>query len=156
MGLRNVKIFLASRKDLDDCYLSLKDSKLFDEYFGLEKGKNFILQGINKQEVYIYIDEENKNIVGFMRIDEIGMFSKYPFLRLISVKKEYRNKGYGAEMLKHFEYKYKNKVDRIFLCVSSFNDSAKKLYNKLGFVEIGKIDGLYKKGVVEYILMKSI
>ncbi|TCT17191.1 acetyltransferase (GNAT) family protein [Natranaerovirga pectinivora] len=71
------------------------------------------------------------------------MFSKFPLLRLIAVNKAYRRKGFGTEILKIYESKYKGKVDRIFLCVSSFNDKAKALYLLVGFKEVGKIDGLY-------------
>jgi ribosomal protein S18 acetylase RimI-like enzyme len=155
-GETMIKLFLSSKEDLIDCCMALEDSKLFDEYFyDIEKRKSFISEGIEKQEVYIAKDE-NKKTVGFIQIGEKGMFSKYPFLRLIAVKQEYRNKGYGTELLNFYEAKYKNKVDRVFLSVSSFNDSAKKFYKSLGFFEVGRIDGLYKKSVTEYIIMKLI
>ena len=150
-----MQMILASLENLNDCYEALNNSRLFDEYFqNAEKCKSFLLDGIKKNE--IYIAKNNMRSIGFMRIDEIGMFSKYPLLRLIVVKQEYRNKGLGSEMLRFYETKYKNKADRIFLCVSSFNDDAKRLYTSLGFNEVGRIDGLYKKGVIEYLLMKEL
>ncbi|TYQ12811.1 UNVERIFIED_CONTAM: Acetyltransferases [Acetivibrio alkalicellulosi] len=148
-------IVLATMEALSDCCEALEDSSLFEEYFkDINKRSSFISEGINKKEVYVRKDE-NDNILGFMRIDEVGMFSKFPLLRLIAVKKEHRCNGIGTDMLKFYESEYKNKCDRIFLCVGNFNDRAKKLYISLGFIEVGKIDGLYKKGCTEYILMKE-
>lgn len=151
-----INIFLGLKEDLNDCCKALENSMLFDEYFkDIKKCNSFILEGIEKQEVYIAKDE-NRNTVGFMRIDDVGMFSKFPFLRLIAVKHEYRCNGFGTEMLGLYEAKFRNKSDRVFLCVSSLNDKAKKLYTSLGYNEVGKIDGLYKKGKTEYIMMKEI
>ena len=151
-----IKMFLGLKEDLSDCCKALENSMLFDEYFkDVQKCKSVILEGIEKEEIYIAKDE-NGNIIGFMRIDDVGMFSKFPFLRLIAVKYEYRCKGFGTKLLGFYETKFKNKSDRVFLCVSSFNEKAKKLYKSVGYNEIGKIDGLYKKGKTEYIMMKEI
>lgn len=149
-------IVLGLREDLEECCRALEGSKLFDEYFKDDKKRSsFILEGIEKQEVHIAKNENNKTI-GFMRIDDVGMFSGFPFLRLIAVNNDYRCKGFGTQMLEIYESKYKGRVNKIFLCVSSFNDRAKKLYAAVGFKEVGRVEGLYKKGTYESIMMKEI
>ncbi len=151
-----IRLSLGTVEDIKDCSRTLENSRLFDEYFKHDKeSSKFFLEGIAKEELYVAKDV-NANIIGCMRVDEKGMLSRFPLLRLIAVKREYRGKGFGTEMLRFYESKYKGKTSRIFLCVSSFNDKAKKLYFSLGFEEIGKINGLYKKGITEYILMKEL
>lgn len=43
---------------------------------------------------------------------------------------------------------------RIFLAVADFNPNAKRFYEKNGYVQVGRIEGLYRTGVAENIMMK--
>ena len=38
--------------------------------------------------------------------------------------------------------------------VADFNPDAKILYEKIGYMEIGIIPGLYREGITEYLMMK--
>jgi len=43
----------------------------------------------------------------------------------------------------------------VFLVVADFNPEAKRLYEHLGYRQVGEIPGLYKAGVTEYLMMKE-
>jgi ribosomal protein S18 acetylase RimI-like enzyme len=42
-----------------------------------------------------------------------------------------------------------------FLVVADFNPDAKRLYERLGYQQVGVLPGLYKEGVTEYLMMKE-
>lgn len=131
----------------------LDNSYLQDTYFHDDTyTKNFLLDTLNRGELYTYFIEDRH--VGFMRIDPHGMFSKFPLLRCIAVKPEYRNRGIATEMLKYYEKLFKD--TKLFLCVSEFNNRAKQLYLRLDYQEVGNIPDLYKDGTSEYLMCKRI
>lgn len=84
------------------------------------------------------------------------MLSKFPLLRTLAVKQEHRSKGIGKELLNYYENSSSINSNKIFLCVSDFNNKAKKLYTAVGYKEVGYIKDLYKQGINEYIMCKTI
>ncbi|WP_243277881.1 GNAT family N-acetyltransferase [Clostridium yunnanense] len=42
----------------------------------------------------------------------------------------------------------------IFLMVADFNKDAKKLYEKMGYEQVGIIPSFYRKGINEHLMMK--
>ena len=150
------KIAKAQHNQIPELKNCLNDSKLQDEYFnGDSITESFIRDSIDKDELYVCLDHNNK-VLGFIRIDHIGMFSNFPLLRCIAVNPNHRNMGIGKSLLDYFEETEFEHSDKVFLCVSDFNDSAKKLYTSVGYEEVGSIKDLYKKGITERIMMKSI
>ena len=57
-------------------------------------------------------------------------------------------------MIEFYESMGFEKSDKVFLLVSEFNTDAKRLYERLGYVEVGKIPDLYQKDTAEYFMMK--
>lgn len=138
--------------ELSACF---NESLLKENYFSDPKYiKEFLLDSINKDELYSYF--KNNQAIAFMRIDPVGMFSKFPLLRCLVVNPEFRNMGIGRSLLSYFEELYFENCNRIFLCVSDFNIKAKKLYLESGYMEVGCIPGLYKDDVTEYVLCKTL
>jgi ribosomal protein S18 acetylase RimI-like enzyme len=43
----------------------------------------------------------------------------------------------------------------VFLVVADFNPEAKRLYERVGYIEVGAIPNLYREGMTEYLMMKS-
>lgn len=131
----------------------LDSSFLQDNYFNDETYTvNFLMDAFNRGELYTFSLDDKP--VAFMRIDPCGMFSKFPLLRCIAVKPEYRNRGIAKEMLKYYENLFQD--TKLFLCVSELNNRAKKLYLALGYKEVGNIPDLYRDGTSEYLMCKRI
>ena len=149
-----MEIRRGSLENLEDCENCLKDSQLHDEYFtDSEYKRTYLAEAVDKKELFVLID--GNECKGFSRIDLTGVFSRFPLLRVIAVKKEYRNRGFGQKLLKHYEEIGFSKNDKIFLLVSDFNKSAYRLYRRIGFKRLVKIPHLLKKGVAEYVMMKE-
>lgn len=151
-----ISIIEGNLECIEDLKKCLEDSVLKRHYFvDKEKTENFLKEGIERKEIYIAVDEQ-KNCLGFIRIDWNFAFSGYPLLRTISVKPQCRGKGIGTSLLKYFEAMSFEKVEKVFLFVSQLNLKARKLYEKKGYFTVGAIPGLYtKNGTVEFLLMKQ-
>ncbi len=148
-------IKLGLNSQISEIVICFNNSSLQKIYFNDETYTNhFISESIDRGELYVYLDEQKK-ITGFMRIDLNGMFSKFPLLRCIAVNPGYRNMGIGKELLSFYENLGFDNSNKLFLCVSEFNDSAESLYKHIGYEIVGAIDGLYKDGIIENIMMKS-
>lgn len=148
-----IKIEKAKKDNLQDCVESLYASELTSSYFQTEEyTKAWVNEGLERDEIYIAI--KDAMVIGFMRIDLLGAFAKFPLLRVIAVKDVYRNRGYGKEMLHYYEKISFEVADKLFLLVSEFNGNAKRLYSRLDYKEVGLIPGLYKKEYSEHLMMK--
>lgn len=144
-----------TKSHIPEILICFDKSKLKDNYFhDPEHTNNFLMDSISKDELYVY--ENNKKILAFIRIDKNGMLSKFPLLRCIAVNPDYRNRGIGKELLSYFEVQGFSSSSKVFLCVSDFNPKARKLYLEQGYKEIGRIEDLYKQGITEFILCKSL
>ena len=102
----------------------------------------------------IYIAMDNEKLVGFAILQMIGTFKGY--IQSIMVVEEYRGKGVGANLLDFCEKRIFQDSPNVFMCVSSFNLEASKLYNKLGYKAVGEFNDFIVKGHSEILLRKTI
>src|SRR6187551_196263 len=66
------------------------------------------------------------NFAGLMILQTEGAFRGY--IQTICVVPELRSKGIGRTMIKYAEEKIKSISPNVFMCVTSFNERAQKLY----------------------------
>ena len=155
----NISIIKCDLKYLDACAEILRGSELGMRYFISKSkeyvGKETLEEGFNKKEIYVALDENN-NCVGFLWILIDGIFHCYPYLHVVAVKKELRGKGLGKQLMNFFEEMafVEDNSSKAFLVVGSFNTDAKKLYERLGYVQVGEVPDLYVNGLTEFIMMK--
>jgi len=83
-------------------------------------------------------------------------FYRFPFLHVIAIVPQHRNKGIGTKHLNYFENLAFENADKIFLTVADFNPKAKQLYERLGYQQVGLIPSLYRDGVNESLMMKKL
>lgn len=102
----------------------------------------------------IYIAEINNKIAGFVIIQTVGTFKGY--IQTICVSEEFRGKGIGKKLLQFCENTILKYSPNIFICVSSFNKGAAKLYYDFGFKFVGELDNFVKEGFTELLLRKSV
>ena len=95
-----------------------------------------------------------EEMVGFAIIKMHGAFVGY--IQSIVVKPDYRNRGIGSRFLAHLENLIFSQHPNVFMCVSSFNPGAKRLYEKLGYETIGEIKDYIVGGYSEILMRKSI
>ena len=95
-----------------------------------------------------------EKIVGFLNgeiiLDEGNIL-------MISVKKEFQNKGVGRKLMNRFEKLAKKEgVKAIYLEVSEKNINAIDFYKKLGFIPVGQRKNYYKNGENALLLKKEV
>lgn len=152
----DIKVIKGNMNYINDCEDALVNSKLGEKYFQNEgSAKKSLEEGITKGEIYIAIDNNNR-CKGFIWIIENGAFHSFPYIHMICVKRESRGLGIGKILLNFAESFCSENYEKLFLVVGDFNWDAKKLYEKLGYCQIGDIPGLYRDGITECLMMKSI
>jgi ribosomal protein S18 acetylase RimI-like enzyme len=140
---------------LEDCKVALLKSKLGQEYFPAEKSvPSALTEGISKEEIFVAVDEGGE-CLGFIWFILTGAFHSFPYLHVIAVKEAFRGMGIGKKLLCFFEEAVFTDYSKVFLVVADFNPAAKRLYERLGYKQVGEIPDLYKDGVSEYLMMKK-
>jgi ribosomal protein S18 acetylase RimI-like enzyme len=140
---------------LDDCKDALLNSKLGQEYFVTEeKAISTLIEGITKGELYVAVSEGGE-CLGFIWFIVGGAFHSFPYLHIIAVKEKYRGQGIGKKLISFFEQTVFPDNAKAFLVVADFNPDAKRLYESLGYQQVGMLPSLYKDGVTEYLMMKQ-
>lgn len=80
---------------------------------------------------------------------------------MIAVKKDYRSKGIGTELMNFFEQDVlvsgrSSLRAKVFLTVADFNENAEALYLRRGYNKLCEIESLFRKGVAEKLMMKVV
>jgi len=108
-------------------------------------------EGTSKE---IYVIETENTIAGFVILQICGTFSGY--IQTICIDEVYRGRGFGKKLLHFCEERIHKFSPNVFICVSSFNKGAIKLYYEFGFKLIGELENFVKDGFTELLLRKTI
>ena len=151
--IMDITIVKGNINHIDDCEAALVNSELGKRYFS-EKGsaRKSLEEGFCKNEIYVAV--ENNNCKGFVWVILNGIFHSFPYIHIIAVKNETRGQGIGKALLRFVEKEYFANYSKIFLVVGDFNSNAKRLYERIGYSEIGEIPNLYRQGISECLMMK--
>lgn len=149
----NIQISVAKPNDDKECLNCARESQLWDAYFDEVTSLEMIQKFIEKEQVYIAHDESNK-CVGFMGLIKNGGFGKFPYLAILSVRAEYRSMGIGKKLLDRFEELGFQQDNRLLVLCSDFNIRGQNFYKMNGYIECGRIDDLFKKGIAEHLFVK--
>jgi len=151
----NITIQRGTLDHLKDCKDILLNSNMGEVYFPKEKmAEAFLREGLSKREIYVALDEK-LTCVGYIWFATDSMFYRFPYLKNIAVRENHRGKGIGKKLLSHYEDIAFKSANKIFLTTSDFNARAQKLYKEVGYKQVGIIPDLYKRGISEYLMMKS-
>jgi predicted GNAT family acetyltransferase len=86
-------------------------------------------------------------------LDMHGAFAGY--VQTICVRAEERGRGLGTRLLEWVEARICRESPNVFLCVSSFNESARRLYERLGYAAVGTLDDYIVRGHAEVLMRKT-
>lgn len=110
---------------------------------------------LNDPEFQIYISKTDGQRSGFLVLDPRG-FAGAPYLKSIAIAAEFRGRGLGTKLLAFAEEVFRPRSRHLFLCVSSFNEGARKLYERLGYEPVGSVQDLAIEGASELIMFKRL
>jgi ribosomal protein S18 acetylase RimI-like enzyme len=106
-------------------------------------------------EYDVYIASNDNTLCGAMVVHPRGLAS-YPYLKSIVVPESFRGKGIGQTLIRFAEERYISISKHIFICVSSFNPRARKLYENLGYKRVGELNDILIEGESEILLYKRL
>ena len=123
---------------LEDLY----ELKLLDHHIHIDELRKVIILG------RVYILELDKKIIGCLRY---GLFwDNTPFINLLYILEEYRNRGYGSKFMWYFETEIRVKQYTKILLSTQSDETAKDFYSKIGYRIIG---GFTLTNEVEELIM---
>ena len=147
--MMEIKI-VTDEKELDKCAKLMSLSEPFTILkFDYEKCM-MAVRGDFK-EVYVAMVEDE--FAGFVVLQLYGLLRGY--IQTICIEPAHRGKGIGTALLKFSEKKMLKLYPNVFMCVTSFNHRAQKLYYSLGYEKVGVLKDHIIQGADEYILRKQ-
>ena len=109
---------------------------------------------LNDPSREVYLGFVKDELVGFVIFIMRGALVGY--IQTVAVKPEWRDKGIGSKLLEFAEKKIFTRTSNVFMCVSSFNKKAQRLYQRLGYEMIGEMKDYIVPGHSEILLRKTI
>lgn len=107
------------------------------------------------REVYVALaGDDNAEIAGFVILNMKGAFVGY--IQTLCVAPERRGQGTGTALLRFAEERILRDTPNVFMCVSSFNEGAQRLYARLGYTVVGELKDYIVSGHSEILLRKTI
>ena len=100
-----------------------------------------------------YLAEVDQAPVGFLILTLAGPFSGY--IQSICVAPNCRGAGIGSALLHFGEQRIFRESPNVFLCVSSFNPRARRLYERSGYQFVGELSDYLVAGHAELLFRKS-
>lgn len=123
-----------------------------DPWITLGMDKERCLKAFEGECKEIFSVWKSGKIVGFVILQMCGTFRGY--IQTLLVAEEFRGQGIANQILKFCENHIHKISPNVFMCVSSFNTHARKVYEKYGFEEIGVLKDFIKVGYDEILLWK--
>lgn len=102
----------------------------------------------------IYVAVRDAATVGFIILNMQGAFVGY--IQTVCVAPEWRGESIGSILLKFAEQRILSETPNVFMCVSSFNREAQRLYERLGYEIVGELRDYIVAGHSEILLRKTV
>jgi len=147
----NIEIVLTT--DLEKIKVCAMMMAKTDPWITLGMDYNKCLKAFDGQCKEIYVVENKDGVIGFVILQVCGSFAGY--IQTICIGSGHRGKGYGKRLLQFCEERILKISPNIFICVSSFNKSAFRLYKEFGFRKIGEMENFVKEGFTELLMRKT-
>jgi ribosomal protein S18 acetylase RimI-like enzyme len=104
------------------------------------------------REVYVARDETG--LAGFLILCMSGALVGY--IQTICIAPTRRGRGLGSRLVEFAEQRILQVSPNVFMCVSSFNLDARRLYERLGYKVIGELTDYIVRGHSEFLLRKTL
>ncbi len=124
-----------------------------DPWITLGRGYEASLERLKdpSREVYVAIDESG--LAGCLILCMAGAFVGY--IQTVIVAPDAQGKGIGSQLVEFAEGRIFKESPNAFLCVSSFNSGARRLYERLGYQYVGELSDYIVRGYSELLYRKT-
>jgi ribosomal protein S18 acetylase RimI-like enzyme len=120
----------------------------------LRRGYQESLSVVSDPSREVYVAVIDGRITGFVVVEMRGAFTGY--IKSICVAPDLRGRGIGARLMAYAEKRIFGETPNVFLCVSDFNDGARRFYQGLGYETVGELRDYLVRGSSEILMRKTI
>jgi [ribosomal protein S18]-alanine N-acetyltransferase len=102
----------------------------------------------------VYVARDDTGLAGFVILCMTGALVGY--IQTICIHPDRRGQGLGSRLVRFAEERILEESPNVFMCVSSFNPDARRLYERLGYVVVGELTDYIVEGHSEILFRKSL
>jgi len=124
-----------------------------DPWITLGRGYDACARVIQDPTREVYVAENESGIAGFIVLCMVGAFVGY--IQTVLVAPNEQGQGIGSKLVAHAEERIFSESPNAFLCVSSFNSGARRLYERLGYRYVGELNDYIVRGHSELLFRKT-
>jgi ribosomal protein S18 acetylase RimI-like enzyme len=109
------------------------------------------------REAYVALEpsaDTEPRVAGFTILIMQGAFVGY--IQSVAVREDCRSRGVGTALVEFAERRILRETPNVFICVSSFNAAARRLYERLGYKVVGELTDYIVRGHSEILMRKTI
>ena len=110
------------------------------------------------REVYVAVESNGPDagtpVIGFVVVIMQGAFVGY--IQSVAVAERWRGRGVGSALIAFAERRILRDEPNVFICASSFNPDARRLYERLGYRVVGELTDFIVRGHSEMLMRKTI
>ena len=125
--------------------------------FGRDFEKSYVLVRDPSREVYVALSREppdTGSVLGFVVLVMQGAFVGY--IQSLAVDDRLRGRGIGTALMEYVEQRIFRDQPNVFICASSFNPGAQRLYERLGYLRVGELPDFMVAGHSEILYRKTV
>jgi ribosomal-protein-alanine N-acetyltransferase len=142
---------LAGRAEAEACAALMAAS---EPWITLRRGRAACLALMEHPGREHYVALADGAVAGFIVLSMQGAFTGY--IQSVAVDPAWRGRGIGTALVRHAEARIFQDSPNVFLCVSSFNRDARRLYERLGYAFVGELPDYIVSGHSELLYRKTI
>ncbi len=125
-----------------------------DPWITLGRSYERCLTAVSDPARELYVARDGDQVAGFILLIMKGQFPGY--IASVCVAASARGSGLGTQLVAFAEERIHRESPNVFLCVSSFNTGARRLYERLGFELVGPLKNFIVEGHDELLYRKTI
>jgi [ribosomal protein S18]-alanine N-acetyltransferase len=124
-----------------------------EPWITLQRSFESALRAVRDPEKELYAVLSDADVTAFVLLDMHGPLAGY--IQSICVRPAERGRGLGAALIGWAEQRILRESPNVFICVSSFNAGAQRLYQRLGYEVVGQLRGFIVREHDELLLRKT-
>ena len=134
-------------------YVEINDKK---EWYDLDRHlpENVFDEKVRTKRGYVLVEDEK--IIGLLRYNLF--WDNTPFCTMLFIEDSYRSKGYGRQMMEHWEQDMKAQGYGMLMTSTQVDEDAQHFYRKLGYKDAGGfiVDVPGFEQPMEMIMIKAV
>lgn len=134
-------------------YVEINDKK---EWYDLDRHlpENVFDEKVRTKRGYVLVEDEK--IIGILRYNLF--WDNTPFCTMLFIEDSYRSKGYGRQMMEHWEQDMKAQGYGMLMTSTQVDEDAQHFYRKLGYKDAGGfiVDVPGFEQPMEMIMIKAV